>query len=64
MGFNGFVLNIVFGVIVEVLVGVLLPEGRMKKFTLSVISVFLLYIIITPICQFLGYESINEYLNI
>lgn len=55
MSINSFIVNIVYVVIMEVFIGVLLPDGKMKKFVISVMSVFLLYVIVIPICESLKY---------
>lgn len=49
---NSFVLSIVGCVILEVLASILLPDGDMKKFTLSIISIFLFYSLLNPIIDF------------
>lgn len=46
----------------EVLASIIIPEGRMKKFALSIISLFLFYFIISPITKF-SLDIFNEFIN-
>ncbi len=48
-----FIINIVCCTIFEVLAGILLPEGRLRKFTLSVVGLYLFCSIAYPIISFL-----------
>lgn len=50
---SGFIINIVGCVVLEVLAGILLPEGKMKKFALSIISLFLFYSLVYPLCDYI-----------
>lgn len=42
-------LSIVVGVVFEVVVGILLPEGSTRKISLSVISLYIFYLILIPV---------------
>ena len=45
------VFNLVGCVLIEVLCGVLLPEGKMQDFVMSIISFFMFYCIVYPLCN-------------
>ncbi len=49
------IVNLVGCVFIEVLSGVLLPEGKMRKFSLSIISFFMFYCLVYPICNNLSF---------
>lgn len=51
---NGFIKNVVVCVVLEVLTGVLIPEGKMKEITLSMSRVCLLYIIFWPLVSYVS----------
>jgi len=53
MNFNSFIVNIVVVVVMECLIGILLPEGKMKGFVMSVMSLFLMCVIVVPLCDML-----------
>ena len=46
-----FIFNLVNISVVEVLVGVILPEGKMRGFILSTISFFSFYCVAISLCQ-------------
>ena len=53
MLFNDFVSNLVVCVVLEVLLGFLVPEGKMKNITLSMVGVCVFYVLVLPILNFL-----------
>ena len=48
---KGLVSNLIFCVFLEIFVGVIIPEGTMKKFCLCVVGVYLFSALATPICN-------------
>lgn len=48
-----FIFNILVCCLVNVFAGILVPDGVIKKSILSVISLYLLYVIMSPILTFL-----------
>ncbi len=50
---NSFLISIVGCVMLEVIASILLPDGNMKKFTLSIISLFLFYSLVYPLTGFI-----------
>ena len=58
--FGGFIISVVNCVILEVLASLLLPEGKIKKFALSIISVFLFYSIVYPLCGFIKSDGLQS----
>lgn len=53
MNFGGFVLNVVCCAIIETIAGILLPEGRMKSFTMSTLGLFLFFSIVYPFISYI-----------
>jgi len=52
MNVNNIIYNIVGCVFLEVVSGLLLPEGRMKNFTLMMVGFYLFYVVLCPIIDF------------
>jgi len=50
---KSIIFNILICVVFEVLTGLLLPSGKLKNITLSVVSLYLFYVILAPVCTFL-----------
>lgn len=50
---NFVIYNVLICIVFEVLTGLLLPSGKLKNITLSVISLYLFYVILTPIFTFI-----------
>ena len=48
---KGLVSNLIFCVFLEIFVGVIIPEGAMKKFCLCVVGVYLFSALVAPICN-------------
>ena len=49
-----FILNIVSCVVFKIIITLLMPEGQMKKFSLSAVSLMLFYSFVYPIIQFIN----------
>ena len=56
--FSDFILNLVCCCVMDVIAGVLLPEGRIRKLALSVISLFLFCCLVMPLISFLKLKII------
>ncbi len=59
--FSGFIVNVVCCAVLQIIASIMLPEGRMRAFTLSIIGLYLFFSIVSPLCDFLfegGVESI------
>ena len=54
MDLNLFIANIVGCAILEVMCGVILPEGKMRKFVLSIVGIYLFYAVVFPITSFVS----------
>ena len=57
-----FIINIAIVATIEALASIVVPEGRMKTFVLSVLSLFLFFSIVYPLCQMLGSGGLEEIL--
>jgi len=58
---KALIINIVVLALFEVLSSILLPEGKLKKMTLSVIGLYLLYALIVPIISFISSGVIFDF---
>lgn len=57
------IINIAIVATMEALASIVVPEGRMKKFVLSVLSLFLFFSIVYPLCQLLGAGGLENLLT-
>ena len=48
---NSWMKGIIYSVIITIIIEMLLPEGKNKKYIKTVISIYIVYVIIAPICS-------------
>lgn len=62
---QGYILAVLGIVIVSVLVEIILPSGQTAKYIRSILSVFVVYVLVNPIINFLNNDfDLNKYLTV
>lgn len=62
MNFSSFMISVVCCSLLQILAGVIIPEGRMRGFVMSIISVFLFFSLVYPLCKFIMGADIENLL--
>lgn len=56
---NSWMKGIIVAVIITIVIEMILPEGKNKKYIKTVINLYILYVIIAPVCTKLLHKNIN-----